>query len=118
MRRLASVLTLALAIWLFFSGFTWPHSLPQLVNAAILGLLVMIISGGALVQPGLRRLNVLLGGWLLFFTLSAPRLGAATTWNNTAVGVAVIALSLLPLPAPRRTASSRRSALVRRPLRS
>jgi hypothetical protein len=86
-----------IGLWLLISAFAWPHSSVQLVNAAVVGVLVMLAAGiAAFVLPEARFANTALGIWLFMSALASLGTYEATTWNNIVVGGIVVLLSLVP----------------------
>lgn len=89
-----------LGAWQFVSAFFWPHTAPQSGNSWTMGFLIAIVALIGLRVPGVRFINTALGIWLIASTFVLPSNWPATHWNDVLVGVAVVALSLVP---PRRS---------------
>jgi hypothetical protein len=87
----ARILNAMLGLWLFFSTFLWPQTLPQRVTGWVIGLLSVTaalagLSGGR----GGRTVNAALGGWLIVSALFLPRMGRLGFWNDLAVGIGLV----------------------------
>lgn len=97
--RAARIVNMALGLWLFVSVFAWPHTAAQMVNAALVGLLVGLTALSAWsTGPALplRLFNAALGLWQLVSIGAFPTRSAATNINSAVVGVLVFALALIP----------------------
>jgi nitric oxide reductase large subunit len=82
-------------IWLFATGFMWPHTAAQksvTIVAAILTFVLAILANFTSVAPYLNACVAM----LLFVasTMALPTLRLATLWNNTIVAVMIFAVSL------------------------
>jgi hypothetical protein len=93
MRRIP-LASLVLAVWLLVSAFLWTHNPWPFENSWSVGALGTTAAGLALCCPPIRYATALLGLWLLLSTLLGPRSSPATLWNNTLVGVGMVAFSL------------------------
>jgi len=87
---------LVLGVWLFISAFVWHHSQAQFTNSWIMGIIVAVVAVISLSVPSFRYVNTLAGAWLIISGFALPRANYGTTWNNVLVGIAVVALSLVP----------------------
>ncbi len=87
---------LAVAAWLLFSAFAFPHS-PS--SAALTGLFAVLIATFALASPGLpglRFVNAGLGFVLGWAALLLPDVDGLARVNTALVAAVVCALSLIP----------------------
>jgi hypothetical protein len=90
----ARALNTVLGLWLFFSGFLWPHTMAHRWNAWVVGMLAVF--GGLVGLSGDKRgryLNAALGGWLIASALLLPHLRPATFWNEILVGFAMVLIA-------------------------
>ena len=65
-------LNVLLGMWLFFSAFLWPHPYAQMVNTWILGVLCVVFSVVAMIQPPARYLNTVVGLWVFVSAWALP----------------------------------------------
>jgi hypothetical protein len=92
----ARTINAAVALWLFFSAFLWPHTLPQLINAWTVGMLAVTVALTALsLAPRARYLNAVLGLWLIVSSIFWRDPNVATTINHVVVGAALVVFGLL-----------------------
>ncbi|HUJ59379.1 MAG TPA: hypothetical protein VLX92_12830 [Kofleriaceae bacterium] len=83
-------------VWLFISAFVWPHTMGELTDTWIVGVLIAIASIWALYTPAMRFANTVLSIWLFFSTLVIAHTVVATTWNNLIAAIVVFVMSLTP----------------------
>jgi hypothetical protein len=92
----ARILNVLLGIWLFVSAFCWPHSLAQLTNTWILGVVCVAVALVATRFEQVRYLNTLLGIWLFISAFALHGTSQSTEWNNVLVAIAIFVVSLTP----------------------
>jgi hypothetical protein len=85
-----------LGIWLFISGFIWPHTPASQTNTCIVGLLIVAVAAIASTMPQARWCNTILAVWLFISTFAIRHVSTSTVWNNLIVAVLVFLLSLVP----------------------
>lgn len=85
-----------LGLWLFASAFLWPHTTPQLLAAAICGMLVAAIALSSGTFPGARWLNTVVAAALFAFTMSRGSAGDRTRLHDGLLAVAVFLVALIP----------------------
>jgi hypothetical protein len=91
------VIDLALGVWLCASAFVWPHGLPQVLNAAVVGAAIIADAAAALAGHDRARFgNRALAVWLFLSNLILPGTSLATAWNHSLVAVMVFLLSMVP----------------------
>ena len=91
------VMEVALGLWLCSSAFVWPHGLPQFLNAAVIGVAIVIDAGAALAGHERGRFgNRALAVWLFLSNLILPQTALPTAWNHALVAVMVFLLSMVP----------------------
>jgi hypothetical protein len=90
------VINLILGLWLFISAFIWPHTMAQMTNTWIIGVLAVLFSLVAMVTPPVRFLNTALSIWLFISAWALPGESAGTIWNNVLVAIAIFIVSLVP----------------------
>jgi hypothetical protein len=91
------VMDVALGLWLCVSAFLWPHGLPQFVNAALIGAVIVADASAALAGHERARFgNRALAVWLFLSNLILPETSLATAWNHSLVAVMVFLLSMVP----------------------
>ncbi len=101
----ARTLNLILGLWLFVSAFVWPRAGATFANAWIVGLLAAIFAVMGMTNGRIRFANTALSAWLLVSAAALPHRSAWGRWNDAAVAVLMLALSLVPgsmYRAPRR----------------
>jgi hypothetical protein len=93
------LLEILASVWLIISAFAWPHSLAQMTNTWIVGVIGSVVSLVALFTDSrLRYINTALSVWLFISVWALPGARPATIWNNVLVAF-VIFLSTLSTPA-------------------
>ena len=90
------IINVILGVWLFISAFVWPHSMSQMTNTWILGVLCVIFALVAMAVPWVRYLNTLLAIWLFISAWALPSVSPGTIWNNVLVAIAIFIVSLVP----------------------
>jgi hypothetical protein len=90
------VVSIALGLWLFISGFLWPHGRAQQLNTWIVGLLIALVAFAAMSEPRARSASAALAIWLFLSAFALPTAHAATTWNSVIVAVAVFVIAMVP----------------------
>jgi hypothetical protein len=91
------VIDVALGLWLFASAFLWTHGLPQVLNAAVIGALIVVDAAMALAGHERARLgNRAVAVWLFVSNLILPGTTLMTAWNHSLVAVMVFLLSMMP----------------------
>jgi hypothetical protein len=101
----ARTLNLILALWLFVSAFIWPRTGATFANAWIVGLLAAIFAVVGMARERARFADTALSAWLLVSTVALAHRSPVERWNDAAVAVLMLALSLVPgslYRAPRR----------------
>lgn len=88
-------LNVLLGAWLLVSDVVWRHGQTQSANTWIC-VLVIGFALWALWMPSMRWWNVLIGSWVVFFSLAFVHVSAATEWNNVILGVLIALVSLVP----------------------
>src|SRR5690348_2294262 len=96
MRMSARFVTVLLGVWLFISAFAWPHAPEQLTNTWICGVVCVVAALVAVGWSPGRYFNTLLALWLLISAWVLPTHEVLTVWNNVAVAIAMLVLSLVP----------------------
>lgn len=99
----ARVSNMVLGVWLVLSAYLWRHSAPMLVNAVLVGSLVVAFA--ILAAQGLtwaRHLNTAVAIWLFVSALFLPRLSTASVVNHLIVALAILLFSLMPTVRARR----------------
>jgi hypothetical protein len=92
----ARTLSLILGLWLFVSAFAWPRSGASFANAWIVGLLSAAVAVIGMTRARARFLNTALSAWLLASVAVLPHRSVLGRWNDVAVAVAMLGLSLVP----------------------
>jgi hypothetical protein len=90
-----------LGAWLFISIFMWPHDHDGRTNTWMIGLLLSGFGALSLYLPWVRWVTGLMGAWLCVSTLAIDHVVRPTVWNNLAVGLLVLAASLVPYSSTR-----------------
>lgn len=101
----ARTLGLILSLWLFVSAFAFPRTPASMTNAWVVGLLGAVSSVAGMHAVRARFVATALSAWLLAAAFMLPRRSPLTLWNDLAVAVLTLILSLVPgtmyLPARR-----------------
>jgi hypothetical protein len=92
----ARTLNLIVALWLFVSAFAWPRTVPSFTNAWVVGLLAAGIAVMGMTREKARFANTALSAWLLVSAFVLPQRAPIARWNDLAVAVAMLILSLVP----------------------
>jgi hypothetical protein len=92
----ARTLNLILALWLFFSAFAWPRSSASFTNAWVVGLLAAIFAVIGMTNARARFANTALSAWLLVSAFVLPLRSPTARWNDLAVAIVMLVLSLVP----------------------
>jgi hypothetical protein len=92
----ARTLNLMLALWLFFSAFAFPRTTPSFTNAWAVGLLAAIFAVLGMTRAKARFANTALSAWLVVAALVLPQRSPIARWNDLAVAVVMLLLSLVP----------------------
>jgi hypothetical protein len=93
----ATLVNVAMGVWLILSAFAWEHGDAQKTNTWICGLLTVVFSLSAFADPMIKYLNTLLAVWLLVSSWSLPTVSLGTFWNNGIVAIVIFCASLVPL---------------------
>jgi hypothetical protein len=93
--KAARYVNMALATWLLFSAFLWPHTRADFLAPTLVGLVVVLAAPFAIGAPNVRYVNTVMGLLLAASAFVLPRLTFATAWNDAVVGLAIAAVSLL-----------------------
>lgn len=88
--------TLLLGVWLFISAFIWPHTMAQMTNTWICGVLAVIFAAIAMRAPQVRYVNTILAIWIFISAFALPTISIGTVWNNVLVAIAIFVSSLVP----------------------
>jgi len=94
--NMARGFTLLLGVWLFISAFIWPHTMAQMTNTWICGVLAVIFAAVAMRAPQVRYANTILAIWLFISAFALPTISIGTVWNNVIVSIAIFVSSLVP----------------------
>jgi hypothetical protein len=105
-------INLLLGVWLFISAFAWPHTMAEMTDAWVVGLLIVAASVIAMYWPTARYANTVLAIWLFFSSLGFPHQHTATIWNHVIVAIIVFVLSLVPSRASNLTAGGGRRPIA------
>lgn len=89
-------INLLLGVWLFISAFAWSHTMPEMTDAWIVGLMIVAASIIAMYWPPARYANTILAIWLFFSSLGFPHQHVATIWNHVIIAIIVFVVSLVP----------------------
>jgi hypothetical protein len=92
----ARTLGIILSLWLFFSAFAFPRSPPSFANAWLVGLASGVAALAGMKSPGARWVEAALSAWLVAAAFLLPRRSGLAFWNDLAVGVLSLAVSLVP----------------------
>jgi hypothetical protein len=92
----ARTLGIILSLWLFFSAFAWPRSSGSFANAWLVGLFSGVAALAGLRSSGARYVAAVLSAWLVAAVFVLPRRSGIAFWNDLAVGIAMLAVSLIP----------------------
>jgi hypothetical protein len=97
--------TVVLGLWLIASSVVWPHSPSQILNACVVGVLVVLVALVALTaNPRARYVNSALAVWLFASVFLLPTASRWTAWNDLFVAIMILACSLVPGSMERRLA--------------
>ncbi|HSD21550.1 MAG TPA: hypothetical protein VLC54_15995 [Anaeromyxobacter sp.] len=99
----ARTLNLILALWLFVSAFAWPRTSASFTNAWVVGLLAAVFAVMGMTRAKARFADTALSAWLLVSAFVLPQRSPIARWNDLAVAVAMLLLSLVPGTMYRRT---------------
>jgi hypothetical protein len=105
------IINAILGAWLFISAFAWPHTMAQMTNTWIVGVLCVICALISMAVPPVRYLVTALAVWLFISTWALPSASPGTLWNNVLVAIAMFVVSLVApaagstIPFPRRRAA-------------
>jgi hypothetical protein len=92
----ARVANVVVGLWLFASGFLWPHTQAQRLSAWIVGLVAVTAAlAGLSGHRWGRYVNVAAGGYLIVSSL-VPSIGRATFWNHMLVGLLLAMFGVAP----------------------
>ena len=92
----ARTLNLILGLWLFVSAFVWPRTGATFANAWIVGLLAAVFAVIGMSNGRVRFANTALSAWLLVSVAVLPHRSSFGRWNDLAVAVLMLGLSLVP----------------------
>jgi hypothetical protein len=93
------LLEILVSVWLIISAFAWPHTVAQMTNTWIVGVIGSVVALVALfADMRLRYINAALAVWLFISVWALPGAQPATIWNNVIVAF-VLFLSSLSTPA-------------------
>ena len=83
-------------IWLFATGFMWPHTPAQKTVTIVAASLTFVLAILANFTSVARSLNPCVAILLFVMsTMSLPTLRLATLWNNTIVAIVILVVSLV-----------------------
>jgi uncharacterized membrane protein len=97
-KRVASTLNLLLGIWLFIAGIVLAVKPSGRWNDFVVGVLLFVFAAsrmGRKSNPAWSWANFVLGIWLLFAPNALGFTSATSRWNDVAVGIAAIVLSII-----------------------
>lgn len=103
---LPRLVNLVLGIWLFISAFAWTHTPASRTNAAVVGVLIVLVEVFAARQPIIRGFNLALAFWLAASTLLLAHATDVTIWNNLVVAAGILLFALMPSQRRRQTATT------------
>ena len=88
-----------MGVWLFLSTFLWAHTTAQMVNALIVGALLVTFGLLGTRVPNVCRLNSVLAVWLFISAFVLPRetiarAGALTLSTSIFIAIVVFIFSL------------------------
>jgi hypothetical protein len=90
------LLNALVGIWLFATSFMWPHTPAQKTVTIVAAILTFVLAILAHFTPVARSLNACVAILLFVMsTMSLPTFRLATLWNNTAVAVIILVISLV-----------------------
>jgi len=93
------LLEILVCVWLIISAFAWPHTVAQMTNTWIVGVIGAVASLVALfADTRLRYITTVLAVWLFISVWALPGAHPGTIWNNVIVAF-VLFLSSLSTPA-------------------
>jgi hypothetical protein len=92
----ARTLSLILGLWQFFSAFVFPRTPASFANAWIVGLLAAVFALAGMSVRRARFADTAVSAWLLASAFLLPRRTSLAVWNDVAVAVAILLLSLVP----------------------
>ena len=92
----ARTLGLILSLWLFVSAFAWPRPSASFANACLVGLAAGVAALAGMARPAGRLVAAALSAWLLASAFVLPRRSGAAFWNDAAVALLMLAVSLVP----------------------
>jgi hypothetical protein len=92
----ARTLGIVLSLWVFFSAFAFPRSPASFVNAWLVGLASGVAALAGMRAPRARWIGVALSAWLVAAASLLPRRSGLAYWNDLAVGLLLLAISLVP----------------------
>jgi hypothetical protein len=89
-----------LGLWLAASAFLWAHTHAHFLNALLCGIAFAVLAGVELLGVRWARwATVVVALWLPVSAVAFPYVDGGTVLNHLVVGLAVLAVSALPLRA-------------------
>jgi hypothetical protein len=91
----AQIFSVLMGVWLFLSGFAWPHTSTQIGYALVLGTLTVVFALLARRVIWARYASLAIGVITFLLAFSLYRHGGAPFWNHAIIGVAIAIGGLL-----------------------
>jgi hypothetical protein len=94
----AQIFSVLMGVWLFLSGFAWPHTSTQIGYAGVLGALTVVF---ALLSERIvwaRYASLAIGAVVFLLAFSLFHHGGAPFWNYAIIGVSIAVGGLLNQP--------------------
>jgi hypothetical protein len=91
----AQIFSVLMGVWLFLSGFAWPHTSTQIGYAGVLGALTVVFAAlsGRLIWA--RYASLAIGVIVFLLAFSLFHRGGAPFWNYAIIGAAIAIGGLL-----------------------
>lgn len=84
-----------IGIWLFATGFMWPHTPAQKAVTTVAGIVTFVLAILSIFTPVARYLNACVAILLFVISLMAlPAVSLATLGSNTVVAIVILVVSL------------------------
>jgi hypothetical protein len=90
------VVAIVAGIWLFISAFIWQHTMAQMTNTWIIGVLFVLFALLSYRWSEARYVNAAIAVWLFISVWALPTRLIGTQWNNAVVAIIVFVASLAP----------------------
>jgi hypothetical protein len=91
----ARIVNVIVSAWLIVSAFAWPHSMAQMTNTWIVGVIGVVVALAALFADARARyVNTVLAIWLFISAWALPGGRPGTIWNNVIVAIVMFLFSL------------------------